>query len=345
MNRLHATEPITDIIQDTFLMKTWLASPRVRLNLIRNSTLLWNEKLGQKQKEQIPEWKRREQKNRDQDCILSRLGVTLNWGFLVSLKLWIQKVGTIIFPLWKLNGMPHADQEAREQPLPCPQCEKRYKTRKYLAEHIRGVHVREVRFACGICGKGFFWPTDFKSISSARCLASPQILPSPLYQLLSFLLVIWVTNKNSKRRLRLKTMSGHSGVQMQSVGGLNRRRGLWVNTFRGSPTWDKMDLGKMWQRLPFLRCLLLSPKAQDSLCPKRGCSSTNDHPSRPVSYLLPLVGCKNQKINEAFIRILSISQNQLCARLWSLTSKPWLAWETSVILRYIDKIYSSPARD
>jgi hypothetical protein len=148
------------------------------LNLIRNSTLLWNEKLGQKQKEQIPEWKRREQKNRDQDCILSRLGVTLNGGFLVPSKLWIQKVGTIIFPLWKLNGMPHADQEAREQPFPCPQCEKRYKTRKYLAEHIRGVHVREVRFACGICGKGFFWPTDFKIYKQRKMPCKPANSPA-----------------------------------------------------------------------------------------------------------------------------------------------------------------------
>jgi hypothetical protein len=111
------------------------------------------------------------------DCILSRLGVTLNGGFLVPLKLWIQKVGTIIFPLWKLNGMPHADQEAREQPFPCPQCEKRYKTRKYLAEHIRGVHVREVRFACGICGKGFFWPTDFKIYKQRKMLCKPANSP------------------------------------------------------------------------------------------------------------------------------------------------------------------------
>jgi hypothetical protein len=97
MDILPATEPITDIIQDTFFKKKSLASPQMRLILIRNSTLLWNEKLGQKQKEQIPERKRREQKNRDQDCILSRLGVTLNGGFSVPLKLWIQKAGTIIF--------------------------------------------------------------------------------------------------------------------------------------------------------------------------------------------------------------------------------------------------------
>jgi hypothetical protein len=77
----------------------------VRLNLIRNSTLPWNEKLGQKLKEQIPEGKRREQKSSDQNCIHSRLGIALNEGCSIPLKLWIQKVGTIIFPLWKLNGM------------------------------------------------------------------------------------------------------------------------------------------------------------------------------------------------------------------------------------------------
>jgi hypothetical protein len=138
------------------------------------------------------------------------------------------------FPLWKLNGIPHADQEARERPFPCPQCGKRYKTRKYLTEHIRGVHVREVRFACGIWGKGFFWPTDFEIYKQRKmpCKpAKPPVAPLPT----AIPSACHLSNQEKiQERPEAQNDEQSFGARTQSVGSLTRRKEALREHFRGA---------------------------------------------------------------------------------------------------------------
>jgi hypothetical protein len=156
MDRLPATEPITDIIQDTFFKKkiTGFSSNEVDSHPQLDTPLERETGAETKGADTRTETQRAEEQGPRLYSFSS--GSDPERRLFGPIEVMDPESWDHYFPLWKLNGIPHADQEARERPFPCPQCGKRYKTRKYLTEHIRGVHVREVRFACGIWGKGFF---------------------------------------------------------------------------------------------------------------------------------------------------------------------------------------------
>jgi hypothetical protein len=175
MDSLPATEPITDIIQDTYPDENMSGFPSSEIESHPQLDTSLEREAGaetegadtrretQGAEEQRPElysspsWNGPERKLFDPIEIMD----PESWDHYFS----------------AVEAERHAEQEARERPFPCPRCGKRYKTKKYLAEHIRGVHVREVRFTCGICGKGFFWQADFKIHKQRKMPCKPAKSP------------------------------------------------------------------------------------------------------------------------------------------------------------------------